>query len=161
MWFHVAFSCYSEEKYHFHLLDPTVPYAIRGDQTLPVTARYFAHYLLQHLRDPVAAFRDFGGGSIPTDQSSFSGRAAGSEIASGGSNPCERDYVLTQYLPLFVTATFLLGEYFLPVAVVLSGGVKQVKTLHWHITLKGSLYGPIYGIYMGWCISYSISLSGT
>ena len=53
------------------------------------------------------------------------------------------------YLLLFVTATFFLGEYFLPVAVVWSRGVKQVTTLPQHITLKGSLYGPIYGIYMG------------
>ena len=27
--------------------------------------------------------------------------------------------------------------------------VKQVETLPWHITPKGALYGPIYGIYMG------------
>ena len=27
--------------------------------------------------------------------------------------------------------------------------VKQVTTLPWHITPKGTLYGPIYGIYMG------------
>jgi hypothetical protein len=33
------------------------------------------------------------------------------------------------HLCSFVTATFLLGMYFLPVAVVLSGGVKQVTTL--------------------------------
>ena len=52
-------------------------------------------------------------------------------------------------LLLFVTATFLLGMYFLPVAVVLSGGVKQVTTLRWHFTPKGALYGPIYGIYVG------------
>ena len=45
----------------------------------------------------------------------------------------------------FVTATFLLGMYFLPVAVLLSGGVKQVATLPKHITLKGSLHDPIYG----------------
>ena len=37
--------------------------------------------------------------------------------------------LLTCHLLLFVTATFLLGIYFLPVAVVLSGGVKQVTTL--------------------------------
>ena len=30
--------------------------------------------------------------------------------------------MLTQHLLLFVTATFLLGIYFLPVAVVSSGG---------------------------------------
>ena len=52
-------------------------------------------------------------------------------------------------LLVFVTATFLLGMYFLPVAVVLSGGVKQVTTLPWHFTPKGALYGPIYGIYVG------------
>ena len=55
----------------------------------------------------------------------------------------------TLHLLLFVTATFLFGIYFLPVAVDLSGGVKQVTTLPWHITPKGTLYGPIYGIYMG------------
>ena len=60
-----------------------------------------------------------------------------------------------------MTATFFLGIYFLPVAVVLSGGVKQVTTLPWHITPKGTLYGPIYGIHMGYGISYSISLLGT
>ena len=57
--------------------------------------------------------------------------------------------LLTHELLLFVTATFLLGMYFLPVAVVLSGGVKQVTTLPWHFTPKGALYGPIYGIYVG------------
>ena len=57
--------------------------------------------------------------------------------------------LLTHDLLLFVTATFLLGMYFLPVAVVLSGGVKQVTTLPWHFTPKGALYGPIYGIYVG------------
>ena len=99
-----------------------MPYATRGDQTLRATARDSAYYLLRDLWDPVDEFVDFGGGSIPTDRSYFSGRAAGSEMAGGGSNPCERDYVLTQYLLLFVTATFLLGGYFPPVAVVLSGG---------------------------------------
>ena len=41
--------------------------------------------------------------------------------------------LLTCDLLLFVTATFLLGMYFLPVAVVLSGGVKQVtyQIFHW------------------------------
>ena len=39
--------------------------------------------------------------------------------------------------------------------------VKQVTTLPWHITPKGTLYGPIYGIYMGEGISYCISLLGT
>ena len=57
--------------------------------------------------------------------------------------------LLTCDLLLFVTATFLLGMYFLPVAVVLSGGVKQVTTLPWHFTPKGALFGPIYGIYVG------------
>ena len=55
----------------------------------------------------------------------------------------------TQHLLLFVTATFLLGIYYLPVAVVLSGGVKQVTISCENITLEGSLYGLIYGIYMG------------
>ena len=106
-----------------------MPYATRGDRTLRATDRDFAHYLLRNLRDPVAEFSDFGGGLIPTERSYFSGRAAGSEIASGGSNPSEGDSVLTRHLLLFVTATFLLGMYFLPVAVVLSGGMKQVTTL--------------------------------
>ena len=57
--------------------------------------------------------------------------------------------LLTCNLLLFVTATFLLDMYFLPVAVVLSGGVKQVTTLPWHFTPKGALFGPIYGIYVG------------
>ena len=57
--------------------------------------------------------------------------------------------LLTFDLLLFVTATFLLGMYFLPVAVVLSGGVKQVTTLPWHFTHKGAFFGPIYGIYVG------------
>ena len=100
------------------LLDPTIPYATRGDQTLRASARDFAYYFLREIRDPVAQFSDFGGGWIPTDLSYFSGFAAGSEIASGGWNPYERDSVLTQYLLLFVTATFVLGLYFLPVAVV-------------------------------------------
>ena len=89
-----------------------------------------------------------GGGSIPTDRSYFSGRAAGSEIACVGSIPGEAK-LLTCDLLLFVTATFLLGMYFLPVAVVLSGGVKQVTTLPWRFTPKGALFGPIYGIYVG------------
>ena len=57
--------------------------------------------------------------------------------------------LLTCDLLLFVTATFLLGMYFLPVAVVLSGGVKQVTTLPWHFTPKRALFGTIYGIYVG------------
>ena len=48
-----------------------------------------------------------------------------------------------------MTAAFLLDIYFLPVAVVLSVGVKQITTLPLHITPKGTLYGPIYGIYTG------------
>ena len=59
---------------------------------------------------------------FPPDWSYFSSRAAGSETVNGGSNPSGRDYVLTQHLLLFVTAAFLLGIYFLPVAVVLGGG---------------------------------------
>ena len=55
----------------------------------------------------------------------------------------------TCHLLLFVTSTFLLGIYFLPVAVFLGAGVKQVTTLPWIITPKGTIYGPIYGIYMG------------
>ena len=62
-----------------------MPYATRGDQTLRATARHFAYYLLRDLRDPVDRFPDFGGGWIPTDQSYFRGRAAGSEIACVGS----------------------------------------------------------------------------
>ena len=49
-------------------------------------------------------------------------------------------------LLLFVTATFLLGMYFLPMAVVLNGGVKQVTTLPWHFTPKGALLA----LYMGY-----------
>ena len=64
-----------------------MPYATRGDQTLCATARDFAYYLLRDLRDPVREFLNFGGGSIPTDRSYFSGRAAGSEIACVGSIP--------------------------------------------------------------------------
>ena len=37
--------------------------------------------------------------------------------------------MLTQHLLLFVTAPFLLGIYVLPLAAVLSGGLKQVTTL--------------------------------
>ena len=126
-----------------------MPYATRGDQTLRATARDLAYYLLRHLRDPVDEFPDLGGGSLATDRSYFSCRAAGSGIACVGWIPYRRDSVLTQHLLLFVTAPFLFGIYLLPVAVVLSGWVKQVTTLPQHITLKGSLYGPIYGIYMG------------
>ena len=32
---------------------------------------------------------------------------------------------------------------------LVSASVKQVTTLPWHITPKRTLYGPIYGIYMG------------
>ena len=83
-----------------------------------------------------------------TDQSYFSGRAAGAEIACVGSIPSRREAANLRFL-LFVTATFLLGMYFLPAAVVLSGGVKQVTTLPWHFTPQGAFYGPIYGIYVG------------
>ena len=58
--------------------------------------------------------------------------------------------MLTLHLLLFVSATFLSGICFLLVAVVLSGGVKQVTTLPEHITLKGTIIWPyiwdIYGI---------------
>ena len=50
-------------------------------------------------------------------------------MACVGSIPYGTDSVLTLHLLLFVTATFLLGIYFLPLAVVLSGGVKRVTTL--------------------------------
>ena len=100
-------------------------YATREDKTLRATAPDSAYYVLRDLRDPVAFFLDFGCGSIPTDLSYFSGRAAGSQIASRCSNPYERDPVLTVHLLLFATATFLLG---MPVVVVLSGGVKQITT---------------------------------
>ena len=90
-----------------------MPYATHGEQTLRATARNSAYYLLRDLRDPVNAFADVGGGFIPSDRGYFSGRAAGSEIASGGSNSSGRDYVLTRHLLLFVTATFLLDIYFL------------------------------------------------
>ena len=125
-----------------------MPHATRRDQTLRATARDFAYYLMRDLRDPVRQFLYFGGGSIPTDRSYFSGRAAGSEFACVGSIPWGGK-LLTCDLLLFVTATFLLGMYFVPVAVVLSGGVKQVTTLPWHFTPKGALFGPIYGIYVG------------
>ena len=68
-----------------------MPYAPRGAQTLRATARDFAYYLLRDLRHPVDGFPDFGGGSIPTDRSYFSSRAAGSEIACVGSIPCGRE----------------------------------------------------------------------
>ena len=68
-----------------------MPYATRGDPTLRATARDFAYYLLRDLRDPVDEFPDFGGESIPTDRSYFSGRAAGSEIACVGSIPYGRE----------------------------------------------------------------------
>ena len=125
-----------------------MPHATRRDQTLRATARDFAYYLLPDLRDPVRQFVYIGGGSIPTDRIYFSGRAASSEIACVGSIP-DGINLLTCDLLLFVTATFLLGMYFLPVAVVLSGGVKQVTTLPWHFTPKGESFAPIYGIYGG------------
>ena len=64
-----------------------MPHATRRDQTLRATARDFAYYLLRDLRDPVRGIPGFGGGSIPTDRSYFSGRAAGSETACVGSIP--------------------------------------------------------------------------
>ena len=51
----------------------------------------FAYYLLRDLRDPVRQFLYSGGGSIPTDRSYFSGRAAGFEIACVGSIPYGRE----------------------------------------------------------------------
>ena len=68
-----------------------MPYASRGDRTLRATARDFAYYLLRDLRDPICEFLHFGGGSIPTDRSYFSGRAACSEIACVGSIPYGRE----------------------------------------------------------------------
>ena len=68
-----------------------MPYATRGDQTLRPTARNFASYLLRDLRDLVDRYPNWGGGSIPTDRSYFSGRAAGSEIACVGSIPYRRE----------------------------------------------------------------------
>ena len=64
-----------------------MPHATRRDQTLRAATRDFAYYLLRDLRDPVCQFLYSGGGSIPTDWSNFSGRAAGSEIACVGSIP--------------------------------------------------------------------------
>ena len=64
-----------------------MPHATRRDQTLRAAARDFAYYLLRNLRDPVCQFLCFGGGSVPTDRSYFSGRAAGFEIACVGSIP--------------------------------------------------------------------------
>ena len=68
-----------------------MPYATRGDQSLRATARDFAYYLLRDLRNPIDRFPDFGSGSIPTDRSYFSGRAAGSKIACVGSIPYRRE----------------------------------------------------------------------
>ena len=68
-----------------------MPFATRGDQTLRATARDFAYYLLRDLRDPIDEYQNLGGGSIPTDQSYFSGRAAGCEIACVGSIPYRRE----------------------------------------------------------------------
>ena len=68
-----------------------MPHATRRDQTLRATARDFAYYLLRDLRDPVRSFVDIGGGSIPTNRSYLSGRAAGSEIACVGSVPDGRE----------------------------------------------------------------------
>ena len=79
-----------------------MPFATRGDGTLRATARDFAYYFLRDLPVPVIEFPNFDGGAIPTDRGSFSGCAAGSQIASGGSNLYRRDYVLTQHLLFFV-----------------------------------------------------------
>ena len=79
--FHFAFSFNSLKNYLPLPAGPHMPHATRRDQTLRATARDFAYYLLRDLRDPVCQFVYFGGGSIPTDRSYFSGRAAGSEIA--------------------------------------------------------------------------------
>ena len=68
-----------------------MPHATRRDQTLRATARDFAYYLLWDLRVPARQFLDFGGGSIPTDRSYFSGRAAGSETACVGWIPYWRE----------------------------------------------------------------------
>ena len=68
-----------------------MPYATHGDQTLRATARNLAYYLLRDLRDPVNKFADFGGGSILTHRSYFSGRAAGSDIACVGSMTDRRE----------------------------------------------------------------------
>ena len=70
-----------------------MPHATRRDQTLRATARDFAYHLLRDLRDPVCQFVYFGGGSIPTDRSYFSGCAADSEMACVGSNPVARESV--------------------------------------------------------------------
>ena len=67
-----------------------MPHVTRRDQTLRATVRDFAYYLLRDLRDPVRQFVYYGGGSIPTDRSYFSGRAAGSEFSCVGSIPCGR-----------------------------------------------------------------------
>ena len=72
-----------------------MPYATCRDQTLRATARHFAYYLLRDLQDPVREFRDFGSGLIPTHQSYFSGRAAGSEIACMGLIPHGRKFCLS------------------------------------------------------------------
>ena len=68
-----------------------MPHATRRDQTLRATARDFAYYLLRDLRDPVRQFLNIGAGSVPTDKSYLSGRAAGSEIACVGSIPGGRE----------------------------------------------------------------------
>ena len=69
-----------------------MPDATRRDQTLRATARDFAYYLLRDLRDPVRQFLYPDGGSIPTDRSYFSSRAAGSEIACVGWIPYVREF---------------------------------------------------------------------
>ena len=125
-----------------------MPHATRRDQTLRAAARDFAYYLLRDLRDPVRQFVYSGGGSIPPIGATSAAVRPAPRLLTQVRFPLEGN-LLTCTLLLFVTATFLLGMYFLPVAVVLSGGVKQVTTLPWHFTPKGALYGPIYGIYVG------------
>ena len=125
-----------------------MPHATRRDQTLRATARDFAYYLLRDLRDPVCQFVDIGGGSIPPIGATSAAVRPAPRLPAKVRFPLGGNLVACDLL-VFVTATFLLGMYFLPVAVVLSGGVKQVTTLPWHFTPKGALFGPIYGIYVG------------
>ena len=80
-----------------------MPFATHGDQTLHATAPNSACQLLRDLRNPVNEFQDLGGGSIPTDRSYFSGRAAGAGIACLGSTPSWREQMITPHLLFFVT----------------------------------------------------------
>ena len=68
-----------------------MPHATRNNQTLRATALDFAYYLLRDLRDPDCQFLYFSGGSISTDRSYFSSRAAGSETVCAGSIPYGRE----------------------------------------------------------------------